>query len=103
MTVAAVDSSTSGNKPQSGTMRKNGFSMAALSPRISAPKIIENERGKHDGEPREACFERPLIWFVSQNGSTHPNYGAFRANMPFVATYFESVSGGDDSLDRLFQ
>ena len=37
MTVAAVDSSTSGNKPQSGAMRKNGFSIAVLSPRISAP------------------------------------------------------------------
>jgi hypothetical protein len=36
-------------------MRKNGFSMAASSPRNqrALSKIIENERGKHDGEPRE--------------------------------------------------
>ena len=37
ITVATVDSATSGNSPQPGTMRKNGLAIAALSPRIRAP------------------------------------------------------------------
>ena len=37
ITVAAVDSSTSGISPQPGTKRKNGFSIAVLSLRSKAP------------------------------------------------------------------
>src|SRR5262249_33455548 len=102
-------SSSAGNAawPAGMTSLAVGAPPAKSATRFSHPVLLSGwSRGPPMHPPNSACqgcFERPLIWFVSQNETTHSNYGAFCANVPFVATYFKSVSGGDDSLDRLFQ
>src|SRR5215471_11950772 len=67
MTVARVDSSTSGNNPQAGTMRKNGLSIAALivEDQSTLSKIVQDESGKHQGEPGDPDREAAKMTYIS--------------------------------------
>ncbi len=67
MTVAAVDSSTSGNSPHPGTMRKERVLDRGLvaEEQRALSKIIEDEGGQHQREPCEPDREPAEMAHIS--------------------------------------